>query len=68
MGFKNLEALKGEIAHLEEAEDLLRELYFGLGPYGIRRVLQEHREDFLPNKADQLLTKLENHFNFDDSE
>lgn len=68
MELKNINALKDEINHLEEAEDLLHELYFGLGPYGIRRVLQEHREDFLPNKADQLLTKLENHFNFDDSE
>lgn len=68
MELKNINALKDEINHLEEAEDLLHELYFGLGPYGIRRVLQEHREDFLPNKVDQLLTKLENHFNFDDSE
>lgn len=68
MELKNINALKDEINHLEEAEDLLHELYFGLGPYGIRRVLQEHREDFLPNKADQLLTRLENHFNFDDSE
>jgi len=68
MELKNINALKDEINHLEEAEGLLHELYFGLGPYGIRRVLQEHREDFLPKKADQLLTRLENHFNFDDSE
>ena len=68
MEFKNLEALKNEVAHLEEAEDLLNELYFGFGPYGIRRLLQEHRNDFFPTNVDQLLTKLENHFNFDDSE
>ena len=68
MELKNINALKDEINHLEEAEDLLHELYFGLGRYGIRRVIQEHRDDFLPNKVDQLLTKLENHFNFDDSE
>lgn len=68
MELKNLADLKNEITHLEEAEDLLNELYFGLGPYGIRRVLQEHRNDFFPTNVDQLLTKLENHFNFDDSE
>ena len=60
--------MKGEISHLEEAEDLLNELYFGLGSYEIRRVLQEHRNDFFPTNVDQLLTKLENHFNFDDLE
>lgn len=68
MDFKNLEGLKDEINHLEEAENLLHEVYFGLGPYGIRTVLQEHRKDFFPTDVDQLLTKLDNHFNFDDSE
>lgn len=68
MELKNINALKDELNHLEEAEDLLNELYFGLGPYEIRRILQEHHKDFLPNRANQLLTKLENHFNFDDSD
>lgn len=68
MEFKNLEALKDEIKYLEEAEELLHEIYFGLGPYGIRVVLQEHKKDLFPTQADQLLVKLDNHFNFDDSE
>lgn len=68
MEFKNLEALRSEINHLEEAEELLHELYFGLGPYGIHAILREHKKDFLSTDADQLSTKLDNHFNFDDSE
>lgn len=46
MDFKNLEGLKDEINHLEEAEELLHEVYYGLGPYGIRTVLQGHRKEF----------------------
>jgi len=68
MELKNLTALKDEIAHLEEAEELLNKIYFGLGPYELRRILKEHSNDFFPTNADRLLTKLENHFNFDDSE
>lgn len=68
MELKNLEALKDEINHLEEAEELLHEIYFGLGPYEIRKVLQEHSKEFLPNHVGQLLVKLDNHFGFDDSE
>jgi hypothetical protein len=68
MELKNIEALKDELNHLEEAENLLHEVYFGLGPYGIRQVLQEHRKEFFPTDVDQLLVKLDRHFNFDDSE
>lgn len=68
MELKNIEALKNEINHLEEAENLFHEIYFGLGHYGIRTVLQEHRKEFFPTDVDQLLVKLDNHFNFDDSE
>lgn len=46
MELKNLEGLKNEISHLEEAEELLQELYFGFGPYGIHAMLQEHKKDF----------------------
>lgn len=68
MEFKNLEALKDEIKYLEEAEELLHEIYFGLGPYGIHTILKEHKKDFFPTDVDQLSIKLDNHFNFDDSE
>lgn len=68
MEFKNLDALKDEIKYLEEAEELLHEIYFGLGPYGIRTILQEHKKDLFPTEVDQLIVKLDNHFNFDDSE
>ena len=68
MELKNINALKDEISHLEEAESLLHEIYFGLGPYRIRTVLQEYRKEFFITDVDQLLTKLDRHFNFDDSE
>ena len=68
MALKNISALKDEINHLEEAESLLHEIYFGLGPYGIRTVLQEHCKEFFLTDVDKLLTKLDRHFNFDDSE
>lgn len=66
MELKNLEALKNEINHLEEAEELLRELVLGFGPYGIHSVLREHKNDF--TDVGQLITRLDRHFNFDDSE
>lgn len=66
MELKNLEALKNEINHLEEAEELLRELVLGFGPYGIHAVLREHKNEF--TDVGQLITKLDRHFNFDDSE
>ena len=65
---KNIEALKDEINHLEEAEELLNEIFYGFGPYWIRTLLQERRKDFFPTDVNVLLSKLENHFNFDDSE
>ena len=68
MEFKNLEGLKDEINHLEEAEELLHELYYGFGPYEIHAMLQEHKKDFFPTDVNQLIGKLDNHFNFDDSE
>ena len=68
MELKNIEALKDEINYLEEAEELLNEIFYGFGPYGIRTLLQEHRKDFFPTDVNVLLSKLENHFNFDDSE
>lgn len=68
MDLDNLTKLKDEINHLEEAEELLHELYFGFGPYGLRTVIQEHKKDFFPTDVDKLIIKLDNHFNFDDSE
>ena len=67
MELKNLEALKNEINHLEEAEELLRELIFGFGPYGIHAILREHKNDFTTDVI-QLIGKLDRHFTFDDSE
>ena len=68
MELKNIEALKDEINHLEEAEELLNEIFYGFGSYGLRTLLQEHRKDFFPTDVNVLLSKLENHFDFDDSE
>jgi hypothetical protein len=59
---KNLEALKDEIAYLEEAEELLQAIWSCFSPYELGRILREkHWDKTLP-------TKLDNHFNFDDSE
>ena len=68
MDLHNLTELKDEINHLEEAEELRHELYFGFGPYGLRTVIQERKKDFFPTDVDKLIIKLDNHFNFDDSE
>lgn len=68
MELKNLETFKDEIKYLEEAEELLHELYFGFGSYGLRNVIEEHKKDFFPTDIDKLIIKLNNHFNFDEWE
>ena len=68
MEMKNLNGLKEEISHLEEAEELLHELYFGFGPYGLRNLIKEKEKEFFPTDVNKLITKLDNHFEFDDSE
>ena len=63
MELKNLENLKNEIAYLEEAEDLLKAIWSSFDVYELERKLKDN-----PCVNHDLITKLENHFNFDDSE
>ena len=63
MELKNLNNLKDEIAYLEEAEELLRAIWSSFDAYELERKLEKN-----PCVNHDLITKLENHFNFDDSE
>lgn len=64
MELKNLEALKDEIAYLEEAEELLRAIYSIYGHYELWNKLNKD----VVYRTEYLAQKLESHFNFDDSE
>ena len=68
MELKNLTELKEEMNYLEEAEEMLRDIYYGFGPYEIRQLIRSHEKDFIGTDVNKLITKLENHFDFDDSE
>ena len=63
MELKNLESLKDELAYLEEAEELLQAIYSCFNHYELYKMLRE--KDW---QGDKLSSKLNNHFNFDDSE
>ena len=63
MELKNLESLKDEIAYLEEAEELLRAIYFCFDNYELCKILREKHFN-----GDEMCRKLDSHFNFDDSE
>lgn len=63
MELKNLEGLKEEIAYLKEAEELLQAIWSSFDVYELERKLEKN-----PCVNHDLITKLENHFNFDDSE
>ena len=64
MELKNLEALKEEITYLEEAEELLKAIRSIYGHYGLWDKLNKD----IIYKDEHLAQKLDNHFNFDDSE
>ena len=62
MELKNLNNLKDEIAYLEEAEELLQAIYSCFSHYDLYRILSDKYWD------KKILSKLDSHFNFDDSE
>ena len=62
MELKNLNNLKDEIAYLEEAEELLQAIHSCIDHYELCKILKEKYWNFT------LVNKLDNHFNFDDSE
>ena len=62
MELKNLESLKDELSYLEEAEELLQAIHSCIGHYELCKILKEKYWNF------NLVNKLDNHFNFDDSE
>ena len=64
MELKNLEALKEEIAYLEEAEELLKAIHSIYGHYKLRDKLNKG----IIYKDEHLAQKLDSHFDFDDSE
>ena len=59
-----LEELKNDIAYLEEAEDLLQAIYSCYSHYELSDKLREYGKGWKPDLA----SKLDSHFNFDDSE
>lgn len=63
MELKNLNNLKDEIAYFEEAEELLQAIWSSFDVYELERKLEKN-----PYVNHDLITKLESHFNFDDSE
>jgi len=54
-----------EVEKLQEAKNLLEYLYYGIGPYKIRPVIEEH---FNEHESRDLIRGLDHFFNFDDSE
>ncbi len=64
MELKNFEALKEEIAYLEEAEELLKAIR---SIYGHYELWDKLNKDII-YKDEHLAQKLDSHFNFDDSE
>ena len=63
MELKNLNNLKDEIAYLEEAEELLQVIWGSFGVYELERKMKEN-----PCVNHETISKLERHFDFDDSE
>ena len=61
----NLEKLENEIAYLKEAEELLQAIYSCYDYYELYNKLCEHGKIY---NMHGLASKLDNHFNFDDSE
>lgn len=62
MELKNLNNLKDEITYLEEAEELLQAIRFCFDYYELRKILKEKYGSL------SMITKLDKHFNFDDSQ
>lgn len=67
MELKVLESLEAEIDYLKTAESLLSEIYHGIGPYELHDILRNAR-CITSIQAGRLISDLNNHFGFDDSE
>lgn len=67
MELKTLESLEAEIDYLKTAERLLSEIYHGIGPYELHDILRNAR-CISGIQAGKLISDLDNHFSFDDSE
>ena len=67
MELKVLESLEAEIDYLKTAERLLSEIYHGIGPYELHNILRNART-LTAVEAGRLISDLDNHFGFDDSE
>ena len=65
MELKVLESLEAEIDYLKTAESLLSEIYHGIGPYELHDILRNARGI---TQAGRLISDLDSHFGFDDSE
>ena len=63
MELKNLNSLKNEITYLEEAEELLQAIWSSFDVYELERKMKEN-----PCVNHEIISKLEKHFDFDDSE
>ena len=60
---KVLNSLKANIAYLEEAEELLQAIWGSFDVYELERKMKEN-----PCVNHETISKLERHFDFDDSE
>lgn len=67
MELKALESLEAEIDYLKTAESLLSEIYHGIGPYELHDILRNAR-GITGVQAGRLISDLDSHFGFDDSE
>lgn len=64
MELKNLESFKDEIAYLEEAEELLKIIESCFNSYYEFRNFVESKHTY----GDHIMRRMDDHFNFDDSE
>ena len=66
---KNLEALKDEIGHLEEASSLLDIIYYSFDSYyDFRDFVVKNAKCYTDTERSKLSSRLDAYFNFDDSE
>lgn len=67
MELKVLESLEAEIDYLKKAESLLSEIYHCIGSYELHDILRNAR-GITGIQAGRLISDLDRHFGFDDSE
>jgi len=62
---ESLNNFLNDLYQLQEAASLLESLYYELGPYRFRNLIQEN---FPRDEAIKITSRLERYFEFDDSE